>query len=224
MLVEISATLAYELAGVADATANASAGRPALENVQIELSENPSPEASIALRAVATDSYMLGLRELSLPAANIYDFEHKDVLLKTPLQVHGKAWKKALKDAAAEKGPDGILIDFAPEAITIARKISKSPEVRVPTTTEYSFPQYRKLIGEPLAEGEFSLPAWNPVYMGRVQQIVSAKPADRSVFPVKVRATGANGDAAMRPWLFVSDHTEKNLRSHLEVLLMPVRV
>lgn len=220
MLFLITSEDAYELAGVADAAALVKDARPILEHVLVTV--DIEDEWTATLSAVATDSHMLGCREITFSMFNTEDTPACENFRKEGTMVNAKEWKRALKAAAVEAGHGfKIILSVDHDQVAVSADHDSATEFTVPTPNNVgNFPKWQQLIKDEIAEGEFVLPALNPVYLGRVQQIVSAKPADRDTFPVRLRATGQNSEAALKPWVFVHQHG----RSRAQVVVMPVRV
>lgn len=238
MLFITDAMSAFELAAVADA-ASSDTIRPILRRVQLQI-ENRSPN-DVVLRAVATDSYMLVKRELHFEADHypfIVEDDPKEVSkqdtakLGEGVTVDAKAWKKALKDVASERVPvDAVLIDINANNVTMARQASKAAEITIPTMTaaDGTYPKWGQLFGERETSGRFdTLPAFNAELLRRMENSLSAKPADRGKYPVRLVCTKSTtskpGDASMRPWMFWTARTAKFYRSEYEAIIMPTRV
>lgn len=227
MLFIIDTTVAFELAGVADA-ASSDTTRPVLRRVQLQTQPG---ETEVVLRAVATDSYMLTKREITLSAEDTVA-DDDDAKLSGGVTVDAKAWKKALKDVASERVPvPSVLVDIAPDRVTVAREASKAAEISIPTMSaaDGTYPKWDLLFGERLTKGSFdSLPAFNAGLLRRMENSISAKPSDREKHPVRLTATKSTtskpGDASMRPWLFWTVRTAKTYRSEFEAIIMPTRV
>jgi hypothetical protein len=228
MLFTLDRQLCYELAGVSDA-ASTDVTRPALRAVNIGVAQTGS---KFSIRAVATDSYMLALREITVDTAvreNAAFADDSDDKLE-PFSVSARDWKKALKDAAMAKSMrDSILIDVTEDGITIAAEYGDSPEVTLRPQDDFTYPKYEALMGERVVDGELILPAFNATLLRRMESALSAKPADRSTFPVRFAATKSgpgrgHGTSDMRPWSFLSYHDEPWYHSEINVIVMPTRV
>ena len=224
MLFIINAEIAYELAGIADA-ASTDNMRPALGRVKLELLRN---DEAMTLRALATDSYLLGKREITfLPGQ--YDAGKDDKWAEgEPILVQAKEWKKALTEAAslAAKlmGIADVLIDVELGGVTIVASHPDGVERTLPNSDVGQYPEWEKLMGTTFntAEADAELPSFDADKLNRIWKIVSAKPSNRGTFPLSMHRTVAR-DSVLKPWLFVQHHT-KEYTSDLVVLLMPMRV
>ena len=222
MLFIIDPDLAYELAAVADA-ASTDQSRPVLNTVKLEAERDGE---YVTLRAIATDTYRLAIREARIhtdAALPDQDASADEPLFaeKGNVLVDAKEWKRQLKAAASASKVGKVLMDVTAKAVTFASEIGDSPEVRVPITETGTFPKYRSLVGEQfdsLTDGK--LPAFNPKYLASVATIVSAKASARDGQPLRMKATAQSENTELKPWVF----TTKSEHSTLEVLLMPVRV
>lgn len=229
MIFTLDPTLCYELAGIADA-ASTDNTRPILGCVEILATFSDVSDYG-TLRVVATDSFMLARREIRIDTAireGAVVPGDDDAELGTVV-VSAKAFKKAMKEAAQDKTTlkSTILVDISPDAITVAPEFGTGPEVRL-VAQDYDYPKWEKLFGERIEDGELTLPAFNPSLLRRMEATISAKPADRATFPVRLAATktATSGTVGteMRPWSFTSFHTEAWYRSEIEVIIMPTRV
>lgn len=220
MLFLITSEEAYELAGVADAAALVKAGRPILEHVKVTV--DIEDEWTATLAAVATDSFVLAHREITFSMFRAEDTPACENFRTEGTMVNAKEWKRALKAAAVEAGHGfKIVLSIDHDQVAVMADHDSATEFTIPTPNNVgNFPNWQQLVNDEIAEGEFTLPALNAVYLGRVQQIISAKPADRDTFPVRLRATDENSAAAMKPWIFVHQHG----KSRAQVVVMPVRV
>lgn len=224
MLFIINPTLAYELAAVADA-ASTDPRRPVLGRIKLEVepTDTAAVPSGVILRLVATDSYRLAHREAFVHTNDYVAGANDSKLLDLKdgnVTVVAKEWKKQLKAMATAAKVGNVLIDIEPNAITFGTEMGDVGETTIPLQDIGTFPKYRSLMNEPLAEIEGKLPALNVTYLASIATIVSAKPADREKVPVLLRATGSNGDTHLKPWMFL--HNSRH--SNLEVLLMPVKV
>lgn len=225
MLFIFDKTTAFELAGVADAASKDNT-RPALQVVALELDRDSEV---MTLRALATDSYMLGRREVTFYPGEYDPAKTDDAWAKAdePIMVDAKEWKKALSDAAKSIGRltiGSVLLDVTPEGVTVTSEAAGAPEVTLKNITEWTFPKWRSLVKGQHTSAD-AMPAFNPAYLARIGQIATAKPSDRSNIPAKVYSTDTK-DTDMKPWLFILDRTRDHSAgtTQLQVLLMPVRV
>ena len=226
MLFIINPDLAFELAGIADA-ASTDNMRPALGRVKLELVRN---DEEMTLRAVATDTYLLGKREITcLPGT--YDpgkGDDKWAKGEESVLVQAKEWKKALVEAAQlatkQLGKAEVLIDVELDGVTIVASHKDSVEKTLPNSDVGQFPAWEQLMGSSFdtAEADALLPAFDATKLNSVWKIVSAKVSDRGTFPLQMHRT-APSSATLKPWMFVQHHTGE-YTSDLAILLMPMRV
>lgn len=226
MLYVINSQLAYELAGIADA-ASTDSSRPLLGRIEVSIVGDHT------LRAVATDSYMLAKREITLDteAREGCVFPDPDDADLEPFAVSAKTWKKVLKEAAAAKQPlDAVLVDVTADGVTVVPQAGDHPEVHIKSgdPADGKFPNWQQLMGERIEKGHMTTPAFNPTLLRRLEQTLSAKPADRGSFPLRIAATKSagtsNANVELRPWSFTSHHTAAWYRSEFEAIIMPMRV
>ena len=224
MLFILNPDLAFELAGIADA-ASTDNMRPALARVKLELLRN---DEAMTLRAVATDSYLLGKREITfLPGT--YDAAKDDKWAEgEPILVEARQWKKALIAAAQlatkQIGKPEVLIDVELDGVTIVATHKDGVETTLPNSDVGQFPAWEQLMGSSFdtAEADAILPSFDADKLNRIWKIVSAKVSNRGTFPLQMNRT-APSSATLKPWLFVQHHTGE-YTSDLAVLLMPMRV
>lgn len=224
MLFIINPDIAFELAGIADA-ASSDNMRPALGRVKLELIRNND---EMTLRAVATDTYLLGKREITCTPGQ-YDAGDDDKWAKgEPVLVQAKEWKKALNEAAQlaskQLGKAEVLIDVELDGVTIVASHKDGVEKTLPNSDVGQFPAWEQLMGSSFdtAEADALLPAFDADKLNSVWKIVSSKPSNRGTFPLQMNRTAPNS-ATLKPWLFVQHHTGE-YTSDLAVLLMPMRV
>ena len=225
-LIALTTTGATQIAAVADACSSDS-GRPILNAVKFELVIDDTKEGirQYKLSAVATDSYSLALREITLTPDAVLDFHADDWDEDNHLLVNGKQLKAALKSAAANKAGKGkILMEFTPRSSDhegeglVAREFGDHPEVKLPLTVG-TFPKYRSLIPDGAGrEYNGNLPAFDPAKLAKLSTYVSTTPSERNKQPFTLMA-GSDG-SELKPFLFVHGGKE----SKLTALLMPVRV
>ena len=238
MLFMFNPTQARQLAAVADA-ASKDGFRPAIASVLLTY-EFDSKRDYATIKAVATDSYVLAIREIRL---NALAAAHEDEVKKPnqptsnkPGQVllEAKDWKATMKAAAAAAKFGEVEVEVKPDRteVTVSVEINGKLEYRhtLLPRSEHSFPDWEKLIPEHwIEEGELTLPNLDPTKLVQLAGCISTLPSDRKVRPWRLRASaGSDTNGALKPWGFVIPHsevaTDDGGDTSLVCLIMPVRV